>query len=131
MIKSERTKLMESRLRIVSELYKRAHTYREIQSGVIRRLGLDKYSLSTVKGDVDRLLSIWREQEVRDVDDRVRLELARIDEAVKELWEQWEKSKRDYKKTSSRRKGAADGSKKNARLKTFQKEETETEELLS
>lgn len=129
MTKNERIKMVESRLEIVSELYKRAYTYREIQREVISRLNLKSYSLKTVKEDIERLLSFWREQEVRDVDDRVRLELARIDEAVRELWEQWEKSKRDYTRTSSKRKRepVTGGKKKEGRLKTLQQEETETE----
>jgi hypothetical protein len=105
MTQSERTKLMESRLEIVSGLYKRAHTYREIQREVMNRLGLKSYSLKTVKDDIERLLARWREQELASIGEYVKLELARIDEAVRELWTQWEKSKEDYKKNSKKSKG--------------------------
>jgi hypothetical protein len=98
-------KRIESRLEIVAPLFRRCYTYRAIQREVMTRLSLKSYSLETVKSDVDRLLARWREQELADTGEYVRLELSRIDEAVKELWEQWEKSKEDYKKTSNRRKG--------------------------
>jgi hypothetical protein len=40
------------------------------------------------------------------MDEALQLELTRIDDTVRELWEQWEKSKEDYTQTYRRRKGA-------------------------
>jgi hypothetical protein len=59
----------------------------------------------------------------------LQLELERIDEAVRDLWEQWEKSKTDYTKTSSKRKGSPvnDNKTGTSQIKTYQKEETETD----
>lgn len=126
--KIEQEKRIESRLEIVSELYRRAYTYREIRDEVISRLDQESYSLSTVKKDVERLLKRWREQEITDVKDRVNLELARIDEAVRELWEQWEKSKEDYKKKSRKNKGRPLGlENEEARTLTIERETQETE----
>jgi hypothetical protein len=127
MTQGERVKLMESRLEIVSSLYKRAYTYRDIRNEVINRLGLESYSLKTVKKDIERMLTLWREHELADTDEYVKLELARIDDAVHELWEQWEKSKQNYTKTSSKKKGAPDKKDSGNTLRTYQKEETETE----
>ena len=96
----------EARLEIVASLYKRGHSVRKIRSEVMRRLNLDSYSLSTVQNDIKLLLKEWRESRLDDMDDALQLELTRIDDTVRELWEQWEKSKEDYVKTHHRRKGA-------------------------
>ena len=64
------------------------------------------YSTQTVHKDVQTLLKEWRESRLGNMDDALQLELARIDDTVRELWEQWEKSKEDYTKTQRRRKGA-------------------------
>jgi hypothetical protein len=127
MAQGKREKMMESRLEIVSDLYKRAYSYREIRNEAISRLGIKSYSLSTVKEDIERLLALWRERELSDTDKYIKLELARIDDAVREMWEQWEKSKQNYIKTSSRKKGAPDKKDDKNTIKTYQKEETETE----
>lgn len=121
----ERRQIKEARMEIVASLYKRGHSYRDIRSEVMKRLNLETYSTKTVHSDVHTLLNEWRENRLDNVDFALQLELERIDETVKELWEQWEKSKSDYTKTSSKRKGApADSS---GALRTVQKEETETE----
>ncbi len=96
----------EVRLEIVARLYKRGYSYRQIQAEVLKRLGLRTYSLKTVAGDIRTLLSEWRETRLENTDEALQLELERIDEAVRELWEQWDKSKEDYTSTVSTRKGA-------------------------
>lgn len=124
-----RKQIKLSRLDIVAELYKRGNSVRKIQSEVMERLGLSSYSTATVQKDIKTLLEEWRESRLEDMDLALQLELERIDETVKELWEQWEKSKRDYTKTSNKRKGAPVKDKETGEsaLKTIQKEETETE----
>lgn len=96
----------EARLEIVSKLYKRGHSVRTIRSEVMKRLNLATYSLSTVQSDITTLLAEWRENRLANTDDALQLELARIDDTVRELWDQWEKSKEDYIKTQRKRKGA-------------------------
>lgn len=124
-----RRQLKISRLEIVAQLYKRGNSMRKIQSEVMKRLGLETYGVSTVKRDIDTLLKEWRDSRLEDMDLALQLELERIDEAVRDLWEQWEKSKTDYTKTSSKRKGSPikDGKTGTSQIKTYQKEETETE----
>lgn len=95
-----------ARLEIVSELYKRGYTVRAIRAEVMRRLDIPTYSTSTVQGDIRTLLEEWRENRLSDMDDALQLELTRIDDTVRELWSQWEKSKEDYTKTQRKRKGA-------------------------
>lgn len=101
-----RRQAKEARLNIVSQLYKKGYTVRRIREEVMRRLNLNTYSVSTVQSDINSLLKEWREFRLTNTEDMVQLELARIDDTVRELWEQWEKSKEDYIKTHRKRKGA-------------------------
>lgn len=96
----------EARLEIVAKLYKRGHSVRTIRSEVMKRLNLATYSLSTVQNDIATLLAEWRECRLANTDDALQLELSRIDDTVRELWDQWEKSKEDYTRTQRKRKGA-------------------------
>lgn len=93
------------RMDILSTLYKRGYSYREMRSEVMARLGLRSYSLETVKKDIDSLLEEWRATRIEDLDLALQLELERIDTLIKEAWEAWEKSKEDYKKVKSAQKG--------------------------
>ena len=121
-----------ARLEIASDLYKRGYSVRKIQAEVMRRLDLASYSTATVQKDIQTLLAEWKENRLADTSEYVQLELERIDDAVRELWEQWEKSKQDYTKTSSKRtgrpahgQGVQQGD--NGGLRTVEREETETE----
>ncbi|MCD8312683.1 MAG: hypothetical protein LUC24_00810 [Bacteroidales bacterium] len=100
--------MMEDRLNIVSKLYRRGYSLNETRREVMRQLGLKTYSLSTVRKDRDRLLKEWREERIKDTDALLDLELERIDEAVRELWEQWERSKADSTSTERRAEGTPD-----------------------
>lgn len=124
-----RRQLKISRLEIVSSLYKRGYSIRKIQAEVMKRLCLTTYSTATVKRDIDTLLAEWRASRLEDMDMALQLELERIDETVAELWEQWEKSKTDYSKTSRKQKGSPveDSKTGTSAIKTFQTEKTETE----
>jgi hypothetical protein len=125
----KRRQVKLSRLEIVAELYKRGNSVRKIKAEVMKRLGLGSYSTKTVHSDIQTLLKEWRDSRLEDMDLALQLELERIDEAVRDLWEQWEKSKTDYTKTSSKRKGSPVSDKKTgtSQIKTYQKEETETD----
>lgn len=91
------------RLEIVSQLYKRGYSYREIQQEVRARLGIDRgYSLKTVHKDVNCLLEEWRSTRIENIDHSVQLELERIDEVIKEAWQAWEKSKNDYERKKAK-----------------------------
>lgn len=101
----KRNQVKLARLEIVAQLYKRGYSVRKIRDEVMRRLDLPTYSLQTVQKDIRTLLDEWRESRIEDLDDALELELQRIDETVRELWEQWEKSKEDYERTERKRKG--------------------------
>lgn len=104
-----RRQMKLARLEIVGQLYKRGTSYRQIQAEVMARLDLPHYSLDTVSRDVKTLLAEWRENRIADIDEAVQLELERIDDAVAELWSQWEKSKEDGVKKSRRRRASKAG----------------------
>lgn len=104
-----RNQMRLARLEIVGRLYKRGKSYRQIQAEVMARLGIPHYSLSTVSQDIKTLLEEWRENRIADIDEAVQLELERIDDAVAELWSQWEKSKEDGVRKSRRRRASKAG----------------------
>ena len=125
----KRNQVKLARLEIVAKLYKRGYSIRKIRDEVMRRLDLPTYSLQTVHKDVLTLLDEWRESRLDDLDDALELELQRIDDTVRELWEQWEKSKTDYSKTESKQKGSPSRDKDTGQttIRTFQTERKETE----
>ena len=90
------------RLEIVSQLYKRGYSYREIQQEVKARLDLSSYSLRTVHKDVNVLLKEWRETRIENIEYSVQLELERIDDITREAWQAWEKSKTDYERKKAK-----------------------------
>lgn len=114
-----------ARLEIVAQMYKRGHSMRNIQTEVMKRLELKSYSLSTVHKDIHSLLEEWRENRIEDMDAALQLELERIDDTCRELWDQWEKSKEDYTRTTNTRKGAPTRNNKSGEnsIKTYSVEE--------
>lgn len=124
----KRHQLKISRLEIVAQLYKRGYSVRKIQSEVMKRLDLATYSTATVQRDINTLLNEWREQRLTDVDLALQLELERIDDAIRELWEQWEKSKTNYTKTARKQKvspGHEDAQGQSVRICHAERTETE------
>lgn len=93
------------RMDILSGLYKRGYSYREMRLEVMSRLNLKTYSLQTVKEDISSLLEEWRNTRIEDLDLALQLELERIDTLIKEAWEAWEKSKENYKRVKNAQKG--------------------------
>lgn len=118
-----------ARLEIVSNLYKRGYSYRKIKEEVMKRLDLKTYSLQTVKRDIQTLLDEWRESRIEDTDELVTLELARIDDTCRELWEQWEKSKENFTRQTRKQKGSPtrDAETGQTSIRTYQTERTETD----
>lgn len=125
----KRQQVKLARLEIVATLYKRGYSIRKIQSEVMKRLDLKTYALATVHSDIQSLLEEWRENRIEDMDAALQFELERIDDTVRELWEQWEKSKTDYTKTARKQKGSPtrDNQTGQTSIRTYQTERTETE----
>lgn len=100
----KRNKLKEGRKEIEAPLYKRGWSIARITEEV--RTRLDTHcSTRTVWRDINEMLDEWREARINDVDQRLQLELERIDDAVSELWEQWDKSKEDWVREHNKRIG--------------------------
>lgn len=114
-----------ARLEIVSRLLLRQHTVRQIRDEVMKRLELQTYSTSTVQKDIETCLQELREERLNNTEDAVNLELRRIDETCRELWEEWERSKTQSIKTKKKQRGAPQYGNGEGSLKVMQMEKTE------
>ena len=85
-----RRKQKEARLVIVSELYSKGKSFREIRSEVIRRLDLGSYSLKTVHDDIETLLKQWRSERLDKTDQAVTLFLERNRQHYEEARLEWD-----------------------------------------
>ena len=101
---AKRRRIKEGRKVIVAELYKRGWSISRIAQEVRTRLNTT-CSTRTIWNDINELLEEWRSVRIDDMDARLQLELERIDDAVRELWEQWDKSKEDYMRERNKRIG--------------------------
>lgn len=101
---SRRNHIKEWRKEIEAPLYKRGWSIRKIAEEVRNRMNTS-CSTRTVWNDISELLDEWRADRIKDVDQRLQLELERIDDAVRELWEQWDKSKENYIREHNKRIG--------------------------
>lgn len=130
--RNKQNKMKLARLEIVASLYKRGNSVRMIQAEVMKRLDLTTYSTATVQRDIQSLLKEWREHRLSDMEDAIQLELERIDDTVRELWTQWEKSKEDYIRETNIRRGvpqrkdSKDSGGGNTEIKTVSTEKTAT-----
>ena len=88
--------MMQQRMQIVAPLWRKSWTLKEIREEVMKRLGLETYSIKCVHTDVQRLIKEWQEERLENTEDKITAELARIDLVIKEAWQMWEKSKQDY-----------------------------------
>lgn len=129
---NKQTKAQIARRELVAKLFKRGYTEAQIRAEVMRELALKSYSSQTVHADVVAIKDMWRTEVLDDVDTAVKMELKRIDDQIKELWEAWEKSKTDYKSRYKKQKGeietedaskAAQGKAKIKKLEQGEKEE--------
>lgn len=96
----KRRQIREARLQIVSELRLQGKSVRQIADAVTARLQLKKkVSTGTIHSDLKLLLQQWREDNNQNTEEWVQLEVARVDMLIAELYEAWEKSKKDYERT--------------------------------
>ncbi len=101
---SRRSHIKQGRMVIVADLYKRGWSISKIAAEVRSRMNTT-CSTRTVWRDIQDLLEEWRSLRINDVDQRLQLELERIDDAVSELWEQWDKSKENWVREYNKRTG--------------------------
>lgn len=108
---------------IASELYKRGYTYRDIRREVMARLNLQTYSLDTVHRDINRMLAEAAARADYNMDEMLQLELARIDDMMREAWEAWEKSKQDYLDNIQVMRGVPKGTESESSIQTTSMEQ--------
>lgn len=101
---ASRRHIREGRKLIIAELYKRGWSIKKIAEEVKTRMNTT-CSTRTVWNDINALLKEWRETRIESIDLRLQLELECIDDNIRELWGQWEKSKEDYAKQYNKRVG--------------------------
>ena len=92
------------------------------------RLDLASYSTSVVQTYKQVLLKEWRSGRLEDMDDAIQLELERIDDTVRELWGQWERSKEAQTEVHMSKRGRPAGTGANGSgggLQTVEATETE------
>lgn len=115
-----------ARLEIVSQMFLRQYTVRQIRAKVMKRLNLSTYSTATVQNDIKTVLEELQQQRLDNAEYALQLELERIDETCRELWAQWEKSKEDYVRTMKKRKGVPQFGDEGGKSKTTQIETRES-----
>ena len=115
-----------ARMEIVSQMFLRQHTVRQIRAEVMKRLNLNTYSTATVQSDIKTVLEELQQQRLDNAEYALQLELERIDETCRELWAQWEKSKEDYVRTMKKRKGVPQFGDEGGKSKTTQIETRES-----
>lgn len=64
-------------------------------------------STAQVSRDLDAIRKEWLDSSIRNFDESRAEELAKIDNLEREYWAAWEKSKSNYNKKSTKRKGKA------------------------
>ncbi len=101
---TKKNHIKQGRMVIVADLYKRGWSVRKIAEEVRSRLNTT-CSTRTIWNDIQDLLEEWRSTRIDDVDHRLQLELERIDDAVCELWQQWDKSKENWIREYNKRIG--------------------------
>ena len=89
---------------IVADMYKRGWSISKIAAEVRSRMNTT-CSTRTIWRDIQDLLDEWRSLRINNVDQRLQLELERINDAVCELWEQWDKSKENWVREYNKRTG--------------------------
>lgn len=92
---SRRNHIKQGRMVIVADLYKRGWSIKRIAEEVRKRMNTT-CSTRTIWNDIQDLIKEWQATRINDTDQRLQLELERIDDCVAELWEQWDKSKEDW-----------------------------------
>lgn len=85
---------IEVRLNIIAPLYLKGWTEKEITKEV-RRV-IDRPTYNQAHADIQRLLQCWRSERLTDVDDKITMEVRRLNNVIKEAWEAWERSKESY-----------------------------------
>jgi hypothetical protein len=89
---------LKQRLAKVAEFYKRAVPV----STIAKRVGVTERQ---VYNDLNAIRKDWKQSSISDFDERLAVELAKIDNLEKTYWEAWERSCKVEKKKTEKEKG--------------------------
>jgi len=89
--KHDEFEITERRVK-VSALYKQGLSYRQISMQT-------EVSYVTVGRDIDFMIQEWRKEFIGNISDMKVVELAKLNEAEKEAWSEWYRSKNSVKET--------------------------------
>lgn len=95
----------EADLNLITELYTKGRSYREIAFEVNNRHGR-KITYQTVSNEIKKLLKEWEKSRNEIIDHQKFVELAKIDRLEKTYWDGYDKSCQPVKKTSTKKKGS-------------------------
>lgn len=95
----------EADLNLITELYTKGRSYREIAFEVNQRHGR-KITYQTVSNEIKKLLKEWEKSRNEVIDHQKFVELAKIDRLEKTYWDGYDKSCQPVKKTSTKKKGS-------------------------
>ena len=95
----------EADLNLITELYTKGRSYREIAFEVNQRHGR-KITYQTVSNEIKKLLKEWEKSRNEIIDHQKFVELAKIDRLEKTYWDGYDKSCQPAKKTSTKKKGS-------------------------
>lgn len=95
----------ETDLNLITELYTKGRSYREIAFEVNQRHGR-KITYQTVSNEIKKLLKEWEKSRNEIIDHQKFVELAKIDRLEKTYWDGYDKSCQPVKKTSTKKKGS-------------------------
>lgn len=95
----------EADLNLITELYTKGRSYREIAFEVNQRHGR-KITYQTVSNEIKKLLKEWEKSRNEIIDHQKFVELAKIDRLEKTYWDGYDKSCQPVKKTSTKKKGS-------------------------
>jgi hypothetical protein len=107
---SRRSKVAELLLRGVSN-----------QLAICAKLGLERSSRSMIYRDIQAIKAEWKQSAVRDFDEAVGIELAKLDALEREYWQGWERSQREWQGTRTTKTEVDDG--KSAKQAEVRKEQ--------
>lgn len=110
----------EADLNLITELYTKGRSYREIAFEVNQRNGRN-ITYQTVSNEIKKLLREWEKSRNEIIDHQKFVELAKIDRLERTYWDGYEKSCQPVKKSTTEKKGNV---KQVNDIKTVSNEET-------
>lgn len=83
---------------LVAKYFRQGIAVRRIAELVARDFGrTSPFNLCTIQKDINQLRQEWRDEQKIDMDMAIREKIDQHQYAIEQLWEQWEKSKTDFK----------------------------------